>query len=84
MIFDTLYQSAEAGLVYSAVEGRSPTLSPYSTRFVHDGARLDFDKLQEMAHRLLSNIDYTQQALDDRLDMSRISVARAVTEPGPK
>jgi hypothetical protein len=33
---------------------------------------------------LLKGSDYTQQQMADQLDVSRISVARAVTEPGPK
>jgi DNA-binding transcriptional regulator LsrR (DeoR family) len=51
---------------------------------VHHGARLDFEELQQTAHRLLKESDYTQQEMADRLDVSRISVARAVTEPGSK
>jgi len=51
---------------------------------VHHGARLDYDDLQETAHRLLRESDDTQQDMADRLDVSRISVARAVTEPGSK
>jgi predicted DNA-binding protein (UPF0251 family) len=51
---------------------------------VRDGARLDYNELCEEAARLLRSSDYTQQAMADRLDVSRISVARAVTEPGPK
>jgi predicted DNA-binding protein (UPF0251 family) len=51
---------------------------------VHPGARLDYEELCEAAARLLRESDYTQQAMADRLDVSRISVARAVTEPGAK
>ena len=58
--------------------------SPCSANSVHHGARLDYDELQEVAHRLLTESDYTQLQMADRLDVSRISVARAVTEPGPK
>jgi len=63
----------------------SPTLPfAFPSSFVHHGARLDFEELQETAHRLLTESDYTQQQMADRLDVSRISVARATTEPGPK
>lgn len=51
---------------------------------MYDGARLNFEELQETAHRLLRNSDHTQQQMAERLDVSRISVARAVTEPGSK
>jgi predicted DNA-binding protein (UPF0251 family) len=51
---------------------------------VHHGARLDYEELQETARCLLKGSDYTQQAMADRLEVSRISIARAVTEPGPK
>ena len=59
-------------------------LFSYSARSVHHGAQLTYEELQETAHRLLKRSDYTQQQMADRLDVSRISVARAVTEPGPK
>jgi predicted DNA-binding protein (UPF0251 family) len=51
---------------------------------VRPGSRLDYDQLCQAAHRLLSDSDLTQQAMADRLGVSRISVARAVTEAGPK
>jgi len=51
---------------------------------LQDGARLGYEELCGTAARLLRESDHTQQAMADRLEVSRISVARAVTEAGPK
>jgi predicted DNA-binding protein (UPF0251 family) len=51
---------------------------------VRPGARLSYEELCSVAARLLRESGHTQQEMADRLGVSRISVARAVTEAGPK
>lgn len=48
------------------------------------GTRLDYEGLQREAKRALDNSDYTQQAIAERLGVARTSVAKAVTQVGPK
>jgi predicted DNA-binding protein (UPF0251 family) len=43
-----------------------------------------YDELCAEAKRALDASDYTQQDMADRLDVNRVSVAKAVTQPGPK
>jgi predicted transcriptional regulator len=51
---------------------------------VQHGTRLDYEGLQREAKRSLDNSDYTQQAIAERLGVTRTSVAKAVTQVGPK
>jgi transcriptional regulator with XRE-family HTH domain len=48
------------------------------------GSRLDYAQLKSKAHEALSESGLTQQALAERLGVARSSVARAVTQAGPK
>jgi predicted DNA-binding protein (UPF0251 family) len=45
---------------------------------------LTFDQLCSEAKRLLDASDYTQQEMAEELGVTRVSVAKAVTQPGPK
>lgn len=43
-----------------------------------------FEELQETAHRLLKESDFTQEDMADELGVTRTSIGKAVTQPGPK
>jgi len=51
---------------------------------VRHGSKLDYQELQEEAHQALSASDRTQQEVADELGVTRTSVAKAVTQAGPK
>ena len=51
---------------------------------MRDGAELNYEDLQEAAYRALDASDYTQQKLARELGVSRVALAKAVTQPGPK
>lgn len=51
---------------------------------VRHGSKLSYDELQHEAHQALQESNYTQQEMADRLDVTRPSIAKAVTQPGPK
>lgn len=48
------------------------------------GSKLSYDELQQEARAALQKSEYTQQEMADRLDVTRPSIAKAVTQPGPK
>lgn len=48
------------------------------------GSKLSYDELQQEAREALQKSEYTQQEMADRLDVTRPSIAKAVTQPGPK
>jgi len=48
------------------------------------GSKLSYDELQQEAREALQESEYTQQEMADRLDVTRPSIAKAVTQPGPK
>ena len=54
------------------------------TAIVRDGSKLTYEELCNQANRLLSDSEYTQEEMADRLGVARISVAKAVTQPGAK
>jgi predicted transcriptional regulator len=51
---------------------------------VRHGSKLSYDELQQEAREALQKSEYTQQEMADRLDVTRPSIAKAVTQPGPK
>jgi DNA-binding transcriptional regulator LsrR (DeoR family) len=51
---------------------------------VRHGSKLGYQELQEEAHQALSASDWTQQEVADELGVTRTSVAKAVTQAGPK
>jgi predicted DNA-binding protein (UPF0251 family) len=51
---------------------------------VQHGTRLDYEGLHREAKRALDDSDYTQQAIAEKLEVARTSVAKAVTQVGPK
>ena len=51
---------------------------------VKHGTSLDYDGLRETAKRVLDESSYTQQEMADELGVARTSVAKAVTQSGPK
>jgi len=51
---------------------------------VQHGTKLDYEGLQREAKRTLDQSDYTQAALAEKLGVARTSVAKAVTQVGPK
>ena len=51
---------------------------------VRHGSKLTYDELQQEAHWALSESDWTQQELADKLGVTRTSVGKAVTQAGPK
>jgi len=51
---------------------------------VQYGTKLDYEGLQREAKRILDQSDYTQAALAEKLGVARTSVAKAVTQVGPK
>lgn len=48
------------------------------------GTKLDYEGLQREAKRTLDQSDYTQAAIAEKLGVARTSVAKAVTQVGPK
>lgn len=48
------------------------------------GTKLDYEGLQREAKRSLDQSTYTQEALAEKLGVARTSVAKAVTQVGPK
>lgn len=48
------------------------------------GTKLDYEGLQREAKRILDESDYTQEAIAEKLGVARTSVAKAVTQAGPK
>lgn len=48
------------------------------------GTKLDYEGLQCEAKRTLDQSDYTQAAIAEKLGVARTSVAKAVTQVGPK
>lgn len=51
---------------------------------VRHGSKLSYDELQQEAHQVLKESEYTQREMANRLDVTRPSIAKAVTQPGPK
>jgi len=51
---------------------------------VQHGTKLDYEGLQREAKRTLDQSDYTQVAIAEKLEVARTSVAKAVTQVGPK
>ena len=48
------------------------------------GTKLDYEGLQREAKRTLDQSDYTQAAIAEKLGVARTSIAKAVTQVGPK
>jgi hypothetical protein len=51
---------------------------------VRHGEKLSYEDLQEQARAVLNGSDWTQREIADELDVTRGSVAKAVTTPGPR
>ena len=51
---------------------------------VRHGSKLDYKQLKDEAYQALSDSDLTQQELAEQLGVARTSVAKAVTQAGPK
>jgi len=51
---------------------------------VQHGTKLDYEGLQREAKRTLDQSDYTQAVIAEKLGVARTSVAKAVTQVGPK
>jgi hypothetical protein len=48
------------------------------------GAKLSYEDLQQQARAVLSESEWTQREMADELDVTRGSVAKAVTKPGSR
>ena len=48
------------------------------------GTKLDYEDLQREAKRTLDESEYTQEVIAGELGVARTSVAKAVTQVGPK
>lgn len=57
---------------------------PTATAAVRHGSKLSYEELQEQARTVLNESDWTQREIADELDVTRGSVAKAVTQPGPR
>lgn len=58
---------------------------PTATRpIVRHGEKLSYEELQEQARTVLNESDWTQREIADKLDVTRGSVAKAVTTPGSR
>jgi len=51
---------------------------------VRHGSKLSYEELQEQARTVLNESDWTQREIADELDVTRGSVAKAVTQSGPR
>lgn len=51
---------------------------------VRHGTKLDYDGLRKKAKTVLDESKYTQQEIAEELGVTRTSVAKAVTQAGPK
>jgi predicted XRE-type DNA-binding protein len=51
---------------------------------VKHGTNLDYEGLQREAKRTMDQSAYTQEAIAEQLGVARSSVAKAVTQVGPK
>lgn len=51
---------------------------------VLDGTRLDYGSLRKTAKEVLDESEFTQQEIADELGVARTSIAKAVTQTGPK
>jgi predicted transcriptional regulator len=51
---------------------------------VRHGSKLSYEELQQQARTVLNESDWTQREIAEELDVTRGSVAKAVTQPGPR
>jgi len=62
-----------------------PSIMLTATRpIVRHGEKLSYKELQEQARTVLNESDWTQHEVAEELDVTRGSVAKAVTTPGPR